>query len=210
MLFNKRQITIFDFFKPITTGFWWLAATAAMGALSANSAANAANKKSNKTQANANRRYAIQAGVAFNQMEGENQNAMELMTDVNREFLLAKGKATAMSAESGVGGNVAKRRESVLRTKASEAKSKIAKDTDTNIINIAQDMLSKKIDTEAIRAEAESKKQNVFTATLLSAATSAVGSEAGGEFLNGLSLPTTGVKNTSFSNPALQKFKGGV
>lgn len=147
-------------------------ATGAMAVVSAYGAmesAKAGNKAASASQANSARRYAIQAGVAEDQMDEQNQIAVEKMTDVTRQFLVAKGRATAIQAEAGVTGATSQRQQSVMRTKASEAKGQIAKEINTNIINIAQDMIATKIDSEAMISEAESRKKNVFTETAMGA-----------------------------------------
>lgn len=141
----------------------WAAIAVGTSAYGVYSAAEAGNAAADSAQQNASRRYAMQAGIAENQMEEQQTIAMEKMTEVTRKFLVAKGQAKAVQAETMVGGNVQKRLKADRRLKESEAKGKIAKEIDTNVVNIAQDMLAKKIDTEAIMAEAESKKKNAFT-----------------------------------------------
>ena len=141
--------------------------TAAIGAYGANQSANAANDAADATALNASRRYELEAGVAQNQMDEQQQLATEKMTDVTRAFLKAKGTAKAVQAETGTSGNVSKRMRSVDRLKESEAKGKIAKEIDTNVVNIAQGMLASKIDTEATIADAMASKKNVFTSTLM-------------------------------------------
>ncbi len=115
---------------------------------------------------------------------------MEQMTDISRKFLEAKGKAVAIQADTGVSGVSAQRSEAITRTKFSEAKGKVAREVDTNIINVANNMLANKIDTEALIAEAESKKQSVFTNTILGAiqgGTSGISMASG---LKSLNTPT--------------------
>ena len=147
--------------------------TAALGAYGANESANAANDAADATALNASRRYELEAGVAQNQMDEQQQLATEKMTDVTRAFLKAKGTAKAVQAETGTSGNVSKRMRSVDRLKESEAKGKIAKEIDTNVVNIAQGMLASKIDTEATIADAMASKKNVFTSTLTGAVSGA-------------------------------------
>lgn len=137
-------------------------ATAVVGGVSAYGAYESAvanNKASNRAIENANRRYAIDSMVATNQMEEQNSIALEQMTEVTKKFLSAKGKATALQAETMVGGNVEKRLKADLRLKESETKGKIAKEVNTNIINIAQGMIAKKIDNDALVNEALVKKR---------------------------------------------------
>jgi pimeloyl-CoA synthetase len=138
----------------------WAAISAGTAAYGAYSSAQAQNKASEVAQDNATRRYALESGVAESQMEEQQELALEKMTEITRGFLKAKGQATAVQAETMVTGNVAKRLEADRRIKESEAKGKVAKEIDTNVINIAQGMIANKIDTEAILAEAESKKKN--------------------------------------------------
>lgn len=117
------------------------------------------NKASNRAIENANRRYAMDSMVSINQMEEQNAIALEQMTEVTRKFLAAKGKAKAIQAETMVGGNVEKRLKADLRLKESETKGKIAKEVNTNIINIAQGMIANKIDNDALINEALAKKR---------------------------------------------------
>jgi len=115
------------------------------------------------------RRYGIQSGIADQQMEEQESIAREKMTDISRAFLKAKGRATVIQAESGVGGNLEKRMKFTQRAKASEAKGKVAKEVDINNINIAQGMLAKKIDTEQTMANARAGKESVLASTVIGA-----------------------------------------
>ena len=173
---------------------FWVAGGMAVGAYGANQSASAANKAASASQANTERRYAIQAGIAENQMEEQKQIAVEKMTDVTRQFLVAKGKATTIQAEAGVTGATSQRQQAVMRTKASEAKGQIAQEINTNIVNIAQNMIATKIDSEAMISEAESRKKNVFTET-------ATGAISGG--LQGYSMGSSmsSTKGTGVKTP---------
>jgi len=142
---------------------------AAVGAYSSSQAASANNAAASAAQDNAARRYEMEGNVAKNQMEEQQVIARDKMTDVTRAFLQAKGKSTAVQAESGVTGASADRINANQRSKFSEATGKVAQEVDTNVVNIAQGMLGKKVDTDAMIAEAESKKKNVFTATAMGA-----------------------------------------
>lgn len=179
----------------------WIVA-GGMGALSAFSSysgAKAQNRAASQAQANASRRYALQANIAKNQMEEQQSIAMEKMTDITRSFVLAKGKAKTIQAETMVGGNVQKRLAHQTAMKSSEAKGKIAKEIDTNVVNIAQDMLAKKIDTEAVIAEAESKKKNVFTETAIGTMNGALQGYQLGSALSSSSLFSSGKDAVSTS-----------
>lgn len=140
---------------------------AAMSAYSANQAGRSANRQSRLAQENADRKYRLESGISEQQMEEQNQMALEQMTEVSREFLKAKSTLEAQRAESGVAGVTQQRIKANVATKESEAKGKVAKEINTNIVNIAQGMLAKKIDTDAIIREAESKKRNVALDTVL-------------------------------------------
>lgn len=180
-----------------------IGASVVMGAVQSSQSAKAVNRQSAQAQRNADRRYALQSGVAENQMEEQQEQALEKMTDVTRKFLVAKGQATVHQAESGVSGVTQKRIEAVTRGKFSEAKSKVAKETDTNVINIAQDMLAKKIDTEALIAEAEARKKNVFSETLMGAiqgGISGVGTAMAVKSAGAGKGTGTGTKSTSFTS----------
>lgn len=139
----------------------------AVSAYAAYSSSKATNDAADAQQANADRKYKLEAGVTVNQMEEQQSIAMQEMTEVSRAFLKAKSTAEAQQAESGVAGVSAQRAKSVMNTKESEAKGKVAQAINTNVINIAQGMLASKIETEAIIQEAESKKRNVMFDTVL-------------------------------------------
>jgi hypothetical protein len=161
---------------------------AVVSAYSASSAASASNRAASQAQDNANRRYELQSSQAEAMMDEQQIIARDKMTDVTRAFLQAKGKANAIQAETMVTGVSSQRIEASSRMKSSEAKGKVAQEVNTNIINIANDMLTKQIDTEAIIREAESKKKNVFTET-------AIGAISGG--LQGYSMgKSVGAKST--------------
>ena len=166
---------------------WQLAVMGAMSAYSAYSGAKATNQASAQAEAEAQRRYALQSSIAKNQMEEQQSIAMEKMTDISREFLKAKSQATAVQAETMVGGNTAQRISASTRSKASEAKSRVATEANTNIINIANDMLAKKIDTEAIVAQARIKRKNVGIDTIVGGVSGALQGYAMNSSLQGLS-----------------------
>lgn len=116
------------------------------------------NKAQARTQKEAERRYRLQAGIAGEQIKEQDMIAMEQMTEISKEFLMAKSKALATQAESGVAGNTKARTMQILSTKESEAKGKVAQSIDVNKINIARDMLANKIDTEAIIRESKARE----------------------------------------------------
>lgn len=173
---------------------WVITATVTSAALtgySAYSATNAANDAADAQQDNARRKYLLESGVASNQMEEQQSIAMEQMTEVSREFLKAKSAAEAQQAESGVAGVSAQRAKMVMTTKEGEAKGKVAKEVDTNVINIAQGMLASKIDTDAIIAEAQSKKKNVAFETILGGIQGGLQGYSLGKSLGGTSTTST-------------------
>ena len=177
----------------VATSTMVLAGTmAAVSAASAASAASANNKAMGAAQDNARRRYELQANQSKSMMEEQQIVARDKMTDITRGFLQAKSKATAIQAETMVTGASSQRVAAVQRSKFSEAKGKVAQEIDTNVINIANGMLTNKVDTEAMISEAESKKKNVFTEAVL-------GGISGG--IQGYSLAKqAGVKDTSAAN----------
>ena len=120
--------------------------------------AKANNKAQARTQEEAERRYRLQASIAGEQIKEQDMIAMEQMTEVSQEFLMAKSKALATQAESGVAGNTKSRTMQILSTKESEAKGKVAQSIDVNKINIARDMLANKIDTESIIRESKARE----------------------------------------------------
>lgn len=131
-------------------------ATASMYSSSQQSKAN--NRQQARTQQEAERRYRLQAGISGEQIKEQDMIAMEQMTEVSKEFLMAKSKALATQAESGVAGNTKGRTMQILSTKESEAKGKVAQAIDVNKINIARDMLANKIDTESIIRESKARE----------------------------------------------------
>ena len=204
-------------FDPVSIGV--MATTTALGAYSSSQTAKAQNRASEQnaqlTRDEAQRRYVLESGIATQQMDEQSMLAMEKMTDISRAFLQAKGQAKAIQAESGVGGNVAKRAEAITRTKASEAKGQVAKEIDTNVINIANGMLANKIDTEAILAKAQANKTNVGLATLNGAMSGFSVGMSMGSGIKSLSQ-TKGVGNgltqtqTDFMNATRNMDAGGV
>ena len=154
-------------------------AGAGIGGASEVLGAEAQNDSIEQAIKNSQRRYALKSSIARNQMTEQEQEAMGKMTDVARAFLKAKGTAKAVQAESGVGGNVQKIQEFQLASKEAETKGKVAKEIDTNVINIAQDMLANKIDTEAMIDEAISQG-SYGAGFLLDAVTGAVGGASSG------------------------------
>ena len=164
-----------------------VAATAAVGAYSSSQATKASNRASEHnarlSREEAKRRYALESGIAQQQMSEQQNLAMEKMTDISRAFLLASSQDKVIQAETGVGGNVQQRMEAINRTKASEAKGEVAKELDTNVINIANGMLANKIDTEAILAKAQAEKRSVFLSALSGGISGAsIGMQIGGAF----------------------------
>ena len=139
------------------SAMWIAGASAVMGVGSAYSAGQGQKMQSKMAQRNAQRQYDLKVGVSEQQLDEQGQEAMSKMTEVTRQFLQAKGQLKAVSAESGVSGNVAKRKFAMLRTKESETKGKVAKEINTNVVNIAQGMLAEKIDTERLIQEAKAK-----------------------------------------------------
>lgn len=166
------------------TSTWVVAGMTAAGSVMQSQAAN---KQAKQAQQNASRRYGLNASIAQNQMEEQRSLAMEKMTEVSRKFLLAKGTMQAVQAETMVGGNVQKRLEAQRRTTESETKGQVAKQANANVLNIAQGMLAKKIDTEATIAELEARKKNSLTIAMeagLTGAQSAISFESGLKNLN--------------------------
>lgn len=135
-----------------------MATMAATSMASAYSASANANAQADTATANAQRRYALKAKISEEQMGEQQQIAREEMTTVTRKIMAIGSQQDVAQAESGVAGNAIERRKHNLRLKEQEAKGKIAKEVDTNVINIAQGMLAEKIDTEALIAEADSRR----------------------------------------------------
>lgn len=171
--------------------------TAALTGYSAYASAEAANEQADNQAEAANRKYRLESGVASNQMEEQQVNAMSEMTEVSRAFLQAKSTAEAQRAESGVSGVSAQRAKAVMSTKESEAKGKVAREIDTNVVNIAQGMLASKIDTESIIADANSKKRNVMFDTIIGGIQGGLQGYSMGKSLSGGSASTKSIADTS-------------
>lgn len=138
---------------------------------STNQTARANNRSQRITQEEANRRYLFQESIMKDQIEEQDNMALSQMTDLSREFLIAKGKMETTQAESGVSGKSVDRASVILSNKEAEAKSKLATEIDTNKINIARDMMANKIDTEAIIRESKARELSstqILTNTLIS------------------------------------------
>lgn len=148
---------------------------------------------------NANRRYALKSKNAENQMEEQKSLALEKMTEVTRAFLKNKGTMKAAQAETMVGGNIAKRLKHQNARQASEEKGQVAKTTNANIVNIAQGMLSERVDTEAQVRELESRKKsslNLLIESGVSGVSTYVGAGGMDTFVeSGIKKGNTGVKN---------------
>ena len=144
-----------------------IGAMAVAGAASAYSSAEAANNQADAQSEAANRKYRLESGVAENQMDEQQSIALQQMTKVNREYMVAKSTAKAQQADMGVAGVSADRGKSVMRTKASEAKGEVASEVDTNVINIAQGMLASKIEAENTIADANAKRRNALFDTVI-------------------------------------------
>lgn len=130
---------------------------AAMAASSVYSSIQA-NQQARRTQSNAMLQYGEEARIVKQRMLEQQDIAREEMTNVTLEFLDAEAKMESQITASGLAGKTAQRRLNILKGKASEAKSKISRDVDTNVINIANNMIVKKIDTDRTLANAEAQK----------------------------------------------------
>jgi len=177
---------------------WVAVGVSVVGAVVADEANNAAMQQ---TQENASRRYDIQGSIAQNQMQEQAVFARDAMTDISLKFLKAKDTAKTAILESGTTGNSKKR---ILRNydiQASKAKGKVAQDANTNVINIAQGMIAKKIDTEAVIASAEANKKSSL-GILVDAGLAGVGTyqSMGGTFGGSKSLTAPQQAIVDFSN----------
>lgn len=130
----------------------------AISAYASYSSASANNKAQKVTQKEAERRYALQASIAKDQLNEQDTLALSKMTEITREFIGAKSKSLAIQAESGLAGNTMAKKINILGTKESESKGAVAQEIDVNKINIARDMLANKIDTESIIRESKARE----------------------------------------------------
>lgn len=173
---------------------WVVGGLAAASAYSSYSAASEQDENNAisaaQQQANTKRRYAIKSKISKSQMEEQRSLAMEKMTEVTRNFLATKGTMETMQAETMVAGNVAKRLKASARTTASEEKGQVAKVADSNITNIAQDMLSEKVDSEALLMQSDYKRKSTLS-MLTNAGIAGVSTFVGA---GGLTNTSSGVK----------------
>ena len=169
-----------------------LVGMAGLGAYSAYAGASNANRQAAIQEENAERKYRLQAGVADQQMTEQQQIVMEQMSDVSREFIVAKSNAQAVQADSGVAGVSQRRMGSVMSTKEQDVKGKVVSEASTNMVNIAQGMLANKVDTESMIAEARSRKRNVITDTVIGGIQGGIqGYTMGKSFSSGSSAAST-------------------
>lgn len=177
----------------------WIAVTmgtiAAVGAYSADQAANAAAEQG---QAATMDRFQLQGKIAEQMLQEQQSNVFEQMTDINRQFLQAKGKMAVMQAESGATGKTAQRLAFQTSAKTSEARGKIMKEAETNAVNIANDMLGKTMDAQAQMQKLENQKKSnaaiIMNAGMAFAGGAAKGHSLGSAF-GSLSGPaSTGVQ----------------
>lgn len=143
--------------------------TAAMVGVGAYSSYDSAKRQNDATEASAEqarRKYLMENSIATEQIEEQDQIAMEKMTEVSRAFLKAKGSATAIQAESGVTGNVAKRFKADMRKGESESKQNLIRETQTNKENIARGMLANKIDLNTTIANLNAQRVNTTLSTI--------------------------------------------
>lgn len=179
--------------------FWFAGGMAVMAGAGAYMDGKASNAQAENSQNNTRRRYALKSNNAKNQMEEQKSLAMEKMTETTRKFLLTKGTMATVQAESMVGGNVAKRIAHKNRREMNEEKGQIAKVTNSNIVNIAQNMLAEKVDTEAMLMEAESRKKSsgqiMLDMGIAAGSTFISAGGASGFAKSGIKKGNTGVKN---------------
>lgn len=180
----------------------------AISAYSSYSSSQANNKAQKVSQAEAERRYKLQASISKEQISEQDALALTKMTEITREFAMAKSKALTVQAESGLAGKSMEKRINILGAKESEAKGKVAQEIDTNKINIARDMLANKIDTESIIKE--SKAREISSANIAINMVSAgmqgymIGKQLGSNFNTGSGVNTkitTGINPNSGNIP---------
>lgn len=177
-----------SFMISATTAF------AGVSAYGAYQSAVAGNEQADRASDNARRRYEVKSGISKNQMEEQQTIALEKMTDVTRQFMKARGQAKAIQAETGVAGITEQKKIFDFGAKESETKGRVAKEIDTNVINIAQGMLADKVDTDAMIQEALSKKKgslSILTDTVVAGAGGALQGYQLGSGLSKLSSPST-------------------
>lgn len=160
-------------------------ASTALGVYSSTSAAKAQNAAATRAEQNAQQRYNIENSQTVSMMEEQQNIATEKMTEVSLDFMKQLGTFEAASAETLTGGNVRQRQKFDLLAKEGKVKGQVAKEINTNIINLAQGMLTSKIDTQAMIAEAAASRQNVALAGV---------SGAIDGFSSGVGLASSGIK----------------
>ena len=147
---------------------WIGAATAITGSVLG---AQATNRAASQSQQDILDRWEWQAMIGKEQIQEQQQDVLEKTTDITRKFLTTKGKMTAAQAGMGVTGKTAQRMALMTRAEASELKSKVMKEAETNVVNIANNVMAKKLDADANITKLQSQKKS--TAAIIFNAASA-------------------------------------
>ena len=145
---------------------WIGAATAITGSVLG---AQATNRAASQSQQDILDRWEWQAMIGKEQIQEQQQDVLSKTTDITRKFLTTKGKMVASQAGMGVTGKTAQRMALMTRAKASELKSKVMKEAETNVVNIANNVMAKKLDADANINKLQSQKKST-AAILMSAA----------------------------------------
>jgi predicted DNA-binding helix-hairpin-helix protein len=144
-------------------------------------------KMNEASQEDTRRRYLIMASDAESGKAELAQEGMEKMTQSTREFLKYKSTYEASLGESETGGKSIQRMKANIQLKRDETMGSIQRQIDENSINIAKDMLTKKIDTEANLRQLELSKQSTAMIAL-----QAIGTGASTGLSVGASMKTLG------------------
>lgn len=143
------------------------------------------------SQEETRRRYLIMASDAESSKAELAQEGMEKLTASTREFLKYKSTFEAGMGEGMVTGKSVQRLRSNMQVKRDETTGSIIRQIDDNAINIAKDMLTKKIETESNLRQLELTKQSMGMIALQAASTGATTGLS-----MGASMKTLGVGNS--------------
>lgn len=139
---------------------WPMIAIAGISAYSSYQQGKTQQMMNEASQEETRRRYLIMASDAESAKVELAQEGMEKLTQSTREFLKYKSTFEAGLGESETGGKSIQRLRANTSVKEGETKGSIMRQIDENSINIAKDMLTKKIDTEANLRQLKLSKQS--------------------------------------------------
>lgn len=165
-------------------------AMASIAVASSYASTQAQNAQSKIMGDNARQQNAIAQAQAKSQIEEQQGFALEQQTQINRNFLKERGTMVAIQAEGETTGKSITRSQRKLASSYSEVKAQYNKETQTNIINIAQGALATKIDTDRMIMEAQAKRVSPMMRNLNMISAGAQGAYTGYQLNSAFNKPT--------------------